>query len=334
METSAPQPAFNNSKQNLRNFIYGLVGLIIVALVIISGIGIFRVYRIAATDRFTLLIARIWHLPVAKVNSVSIPYTEYAADLAAINTKSNYDKAHNGPTANLTADEKSDQVIWRLVNNTLIKETAKKMNITATSQDTEDIKNRILEKFQTTAAADAQLSTEYGWNLATYQEKVVVPFVLGNKITGMLETDPTIRAESRALAQNLLDQIKKGADFNALAEKYGEDGTAQAGGDLGWFPKGEMVPQFEEAVFALKKGELSPELVETAFGYHVIKKEDERISKVQDEQTKKTINQPEIKARHILIRFASLTRFLNKATTAADLHLYVNIHNPFLDIKK
>jgi len=78
-------------------------------------------------------------------------------------------------------------------------------------------------------------------------------------------------AEAQKIAQGLLDQLKAGGDFAALAKKYSEDqGSAQNGGDLGCFPPGRMVPQFDDAVFAMKPGQLS-DLVKTTFGYHVIR---------------------------------------------------------------
>jgi peptidyl-prolyl cis-trans isomerase D len=77
--------------------------------------------------------------------------------------------------------------------------------------------------------------------------------------------------EARKIAQGLLDQVKAGGDFAALARKSSEDlGSATNGGDLGCFPRGRMVPAFDEAVFALEPGNLS-ELVHSNFGFHVIK---------------------------------------------------------------
>ncbi len=317
------------SNQNLRNFIYGIAGLLIVAIVAVVGTGIFRVYRQGATDRFSRTVASALHLPIAKINGETILYSDYAHDLEAINLKSAYDKSHNGPTANLSNVEKSDQVLWRLSNNALIEASAKKYNVTASPEEIKEIREKILTKFNgDAAAADTQLSAEFGWNLATYEQKVVVPYILGSKIIAILETEPTTRNESRALAQSILDQLKKGADFADLAARYGEDGSAEDGGDLGWFGRGVMVPQFETPAFKLKKGELSPELVETTYGFHIIKVEDTRVNNEKDPKTNKPVGQ-EIKGRHILIRFASLTRFLNEQTRTADLHLYVNIHNPF-----
>jgi peptidyl-prolyl cis-trans isomerase D len=70
--------------------------------------------------------------------------------------------------------------------------------------------------------------------------------------------------------------VAPGADFAALAREYSEDpGSKATGGDLGWFPRGRMVKEFEDAVFALKKGEISHP-VRSQFGYHIIKLEDRR----------------------------------------------------------
>ena len=80
----------------------------------------------------------------------------------------------------------------------------------------------------------------------------------------------------RALAESLRSRILEGESFEALAQEYSQDaGTAESGGDLGSFGKGEMVPPFEEAAFGLEAGEIS-DVVETAFGLHIIRV-DERI---------------------------------------------------------
>jgi peptidyl-prolyl cis-trans isomerase D len=78
-------------------------------------------------------------------------------------------------------------------------------------------------------------------------------------------------AEAQSIAQGLLDQVKAGGDFAALAKKSSEDqGSAQNGGDLGCFAPGRMVAEFDDAVFALQPGQVS-DLVKTSFGYHVIR---------------------------------------------------------------
>jgi peptidyl-prolyl cis-trans isomerase C len=78
-------------------------------------------------------------------------------------------------------------------------------------------------------------------------------------------------------AKALITEIKKGVAFDKLAKEKSTDKASGAeGGDLGWFKKSDMVKEFADAAFALKKGELSDTPIKTQFGYHVIKLEDQR----------------------------------------------------------
>ncbi|HEX3534534.1 MAG TPA: peptidylprolyl isomerase [Gemmatimonadaceae bacterium] len=96
------------------------------------------------------------------------------------------------------------------------------------------------------------------------------------------------KAKAKARADSLLVEIRKGGDFELIAKRESMDpGTKQLGGDLGWNRRGSgLVPEFEAMMFALRPGEVSP-VIETAFGYHIIK-----VDRVQS---------AEVKARHILI---------------------------------
>lgn len=84
-------------------------------------------------------------------------------------------------------------------------------------------------------------------------------------------TTPEAEAAAKAKAQDLLNKIKGGADFAAMARQFGTDGTKDQGGDLGWFGQGRMVPEFEKAIFGASSLGLLPTLVKTQFGYHIIK---------------------------------------------------------------
>lgn len=122
--------------------------------------------------------------------------------------------------------------------------------------------------------------------------QVYGPFAIANslalyKITGekpkptvsashiLFKTDaqmtPAAKAGVKAQAQDILNKIKAGADFAAMAKQYGSDGTKDKGGDLGYFDKASMVPEFSKAAFGAASLGLLPSLVETNFGYHIIK---------------------------------------------------------------
>lgn len=86
--------------------------------------------------------------------------------------------------------------------------------------------------------------------------------------TGELETDAELE-DARRRAEDIRQELVNGADFATLAEERSEGPSAPRGGDLGTFGRGQMVPAFEEAAFALEEGEIS-QVVESEFGFHVI----------------------------------------------------------------
>ena len=82
-------------------------------------------------------------------------------------------------------------------------------------------------------------------------------------------------------AKSILSKIKRGQKFEKLAAQYSIDPTAKNEGDLGWFSKGQLVPEFEKSVYTLRKGRISG-VVKTQFGYHIIKLDDIKVIPKRD----------------------------------------------------
>ena len=130
--------------------------------------------------------------------------------------------------------------------------------------DTQAIRNRTQ-----VSAEDIKRSYEDNQQQYSTPEQVRASHIL-------LKTEGKDDAAVKKQAEDLLAKVKAGADFAKLATEYSEDeGSKTKGGDLDFFPKGQMVPEFDKAAFSMKVGEISP-LVKTQYGYHIIKLTDKK----------------------------------------------------------
>ncbi len=132
-------------------------------------------------------------------------------------------------------------------------------------------KDILVNKLKEKLTADASVTDE---DVAAYYASNQSQF-MSIKASHILITD-------EEKAKEVLQKVKDGENFNDLALQYSEDPSAKENkGDLGYFRKGDMVPEFESAAFALQTGQIS-NLVKTDYGYHIIKMEDKKIDKLED----------------------------------------------------
>jgi peptidyl-prolyl cis-trans isomerase C len=165
-----------------------------------------------------------------------------------------------------TAEGRKEMIDSMIVRE-LVMQEAKKAGIDKSpevSDRLEDLKKRVVieaywkQKVEEQAKiTDADLQKFYDQN----KEK----FRTGDQVKAS-----HILLKTEKEAQDVLAQLKAGGKFEDLARKYSVDPAGSKGGDLGWFGKGSMIPEFEKSAFALKEGETSG-IVKTKFGYHIIK---------------------------------------------------------------
>jgi peptidyl-prolyl cis-trans isomerase D len=127
------------------------------------------------------------------------------------------------------------------------------------------------QAFARTGVTPTEVQQYYNGNITQYQtpEQVRASHIL-------LNTAGKDEAAVRKQAEDILQQVKAGGDFAELAKKYSEDeGSKANGGDLDYFSRGRMVPEFEAAAFALETGQVS-EIVKSQFGFHIIKVVDKK----------------------------------------------------------
>jgi len=120
------------------------------------------------------------------------------------------------------------------------------------------------------AVTDSEVDAFYKQNLDRFKQAEAVH--ARHILIGVpADASAADRSKARQTAQSVVGQLKRGARFEDIARKLSTDtGSAQNGGDVGFFPKGQMTPAFEQAAFALTPGQTSG-VVETPFGFHVIR---------------------------------------------------------------
>jgi peptidyl-prolyl cis-trans isomerase C len=142
----------------------------------------------------------------------------------------------------------------------------------------------------------------------------------------LIKTDPSAsdndKKKAKEKAEEILKKIKAGEDFAKLASDVSDDaGSKPKGGELGFFPKGRMVKSFEDAAFSLKPGEVSG-IVETQFGYHIIKVDEKKEPGTEPFDTaKEKIKQKLLQER----TKTKVTEFIEKAMKEANIEVYTQI---------
>lgn len=196
-----------------------------------------------------------------------------------------------------------DSAIQELILRQLMLAQAEKLGIKAEGDD-ETIGALLDQEVNVTAADEAECRAFYEQNPASFQqgESASASHILFSLENGAVES------LVKAKAEGILAQVKANPDhFAALAKDHSTCPSGQEGGALGQFGRGQMVPEFENAVFSTAPGEIAPELVETQFGYHIIQ--------VTDRQGGAPVAYDEVKER--------LQEFLSEMAGRKANHAYI-----------
>jgi foldase protein PrsA len=218
---------------------------------------------------------------IALVNGEEISTAVYQEELerALFSVTNQYAVDWNDPQNRTLLPSFQEQVLDQIIDRILLQQLADEEGITATSEEVE----AEIAVIQAQIQADATIADWDSFLAANNLTEEVVRTLIAEQIVaralaeshGGPQVVEQVRAshilvETEEMGQEVLDKLAQGEDFGALATEYSTDpGSKDQGGDLGWFPPGMMVPEFEEAAFSLEAGEISG-LVQSDFGYHII----------------------------------------------------------------
>ncbi|WFA07741.1 peptidylprolyl isomerase [Tissierella sp. Yu-01] len=234
---------------------------------------------------------------VAEVNGEGITEEEFNADYKVFRTL--YEKQYGADaldhvgTDGKTLDETlKESILEKLIMERLVAKEADEMNVTVTDEDVDALLDQYVidmggQEFFDEFLTSSEISEEFfetNMRKELLVEKHKEEFLKGINITEEEAKEFFEENEDALIVLNashilvateeegkaILDRLEKGEDFAALATLESIDSVSAAkGGDLGYFTKGEMISEFEDAAFALEEGEISG-LVKTEVGYHII----------------------------------------------------------------
>jgi len=193
-------------------------------------------------------------------------------------------------------DEQMRKLKDRFPSEAEFKTALSKMNLSEAALKSTIARGMAIQRFvdkqfvQNTAISDEESKNYYDSHPDMFMEpeKVKASHIL---IKVDAEADETQRTQARRKLEKIQQKLEKGEDFAALAKEFSEGPSSARGGDLGYFRRGQMVKPFEDAAFALKPGEVSG-IVETRFGYHLIKSGDKKpATKIAYEDIKERLQQ-------------------------------------------
>ncbi len=224
----------------------------------------------------------------ARVNGVGIPLDLYNREMAQVQAA----MAQQGqdPRSAAVQDKLKNlrqQVLDQVINDVIIAQQAEKEGVKVAD---DELNARLAQAAQDVGGVD-KLNDYLSKNQISLRDLCAqlradyIGEAMLNRVTSALPTNVEqvharhILLTTAALGQTVLTQIRLGKDFGELAQQYSVDEMSKAnGGDLGWFPRGVTEPQFEATAFQLAPGQVS-DVVQTRFGYHIIKVEERESSR-------------------------------------------------------
>jgi peptidyl-prolyl cis-trans isomerase C len=228
---------------------------------------------------------------VAVVNGQAITQQEFAERLHAALKQLGLSSSPDEYTLNHLREE----TLTELIEKTLIAQQAKVQKITVTDEEFQRVVKSVQDEY---GGEDIQaILQEQGESYAEWEKAQRESLLLDKLIDLSMDSMVTVSDEEvqqyyernkekydhpaqirasqiltyeKGIAEKALQEIQNGVDFSEVAKKYSESSDAQNGGDLGFFAKGVMPPEFDEVIFSLKMGEVS-KVVKTPYGYQIFK---------------------------------------------------------------
>lgn len=308
-----PKKSSKGLNKHIKKIIFLILIFIFIGLLILGT----SIYLFRAKNSVVMAITKVIPMPVAVVNWQPVSYFSWRTQINSLENFYQKQTESNPEIIRPNIQQTEQHILERMIENTILKQEAKKYKIEISKQELESYISILVDEIGSQSAFESQIKNLYNWTTEEFIQEIVRPLLLKLQLASAIILDDRINEQARLTAQQALSEVREAKlPFEIIAQKYSEDITAVQGGDLGYFSRGQLEPSFEQAAFALKPGEVS-ELVQTRYGYHIIKVEETLL----DEND--VIVQ--IRAKHILIRGKDLDTYLAEIKKGSKIWRLISI---------
>jgi hypothetical protein len=290
-----------------------IVGLLVVFLAVFAIL----IYKYNSDSRIVQIVADIVPYPAERVNGRLVSYSDYLFEVNSIKHYylSQTDASGKPAIDFTTADGKKKlqqlqaQELQQLQQEAIVEQLASKYKVSVSNSDVQAQVSQITKSAGGTAKVKDVLNKYYGWSISDLEKKIRQQ-LLEQKVSTAVTSDPVLNAAAKAKAAGILTQVKAGGDFATLAKKYSQDSSAANGGDLGYFTRDQMVQPIANAAFSLQAGQVYSSVVQSQYGYSIIK-----VNAVKGGQ---------VDASQILIKNIDFNTYLQQQVSKASIQQYIH----------
>lgn len=254
--------------------LYGLLTFLVLMLFVSVGV----VYFVPRTSSVVQSFAEKTPFPVVIVGyREAISFRELAENMRAIRRfYENQDFSKVGLRVDFSTDDgkkrlkvREKEVLNKMIEDAVIVNIAKERGIFVSTEMARQGVARKLEEYGNSKEVQANLQRLYGWKLADFEEKVVVPSLYEEKLNEsfMKEVDPV--SVAKAKIEKATEALRGGTPFSEVVKQFSEGQTADQGGDLGWFALPDLAPELRSPVASQKVGVVGS-VIESSLGFHIV----------------------------------------------------------------
>lgn len=313
----------NKTKELLKNkifFNFVLCFLFFIFLVIVNSVIKNNIYETNDRGFFAITYAKVTNMPAVKINNNKISYVTYFKFYDYLNNF--YEKQ----SIKVNPESVKNEVISKLVKNSILDKLASKYNIKTTDREVFDEIKKLNIQTGGIDITEKIIKDNYDMSINEFKEYFIEPIIIKNKLNSILSNDIKINKDQIEKINNIYNQIKisnnavttnklgqKTDTFSTLAKELSEDKTSSENyGDLGWISRDSMEESMKNTAFALQKDQYS-NVIKSSSGYHIIKLLD----------IINTIDIPKIRIAHIFVKSMDVDTYLQKEIKTASIKEYI-----------